>query len=204
MRLRASTLSLAFATCSLPVVILFNLHRILWTLHAPPIPKLHAELYDQRLSHITFHSKPVRQALLNVVNAPRASIAVVGVEWGAEVFEFASMRRTVYAVEPVKKFADYVAQKAKQLGLDIKVFNVAAASEPEKESRVRYKSEVHNETVYAKTARVDDVVNDRLAVLTIDIQGKEYDVLRGCTRLLRSGNVLSIVRTIQERCDNLT
>lgn len=155
-------------------------------------------LYTQRLSHIAFHNNALRGVLVDLVSnnsQHQTVIVVVGVEWGTEVEYFANKGYAVYAFEPLSRFVKHLQATLKQNPQwNVTVLPVAAGSTRDAFVQVTYPNA--NITEYVKAATVDDYVHDEVTVLSIDIQGNELDVLKGCTALIKREKPLvrSLVR----------
>lgn len=152
-----------------------------------PRGHVHRTLYDQRLSHLAFHSGDLKPALARLVSDPAtsaASVAVVGVEWGAEVVALAEIGFHVYAFEPVAKFVAHLEEVLKEKPhLNVTVLPIAAVAERNVGNvTLEYPNAGVSESV--ASGIVDDFVKGELAVLSIDVQGNELEVLQGAKHLL--------------------
>lgn len=147
-----------------------------------PHGQIHPLLHAQSLSHFAFHSVPIQRALASFFK-PR-TIAIVGVEWGTDVIHFARSGYRVFAIEPATKFITHLQRLIKENPKwDITILPFAAANQTGWLSL-----DYDNEDIVEKvpTARLDDYVNEDLAVLSADIQGDEYSVLQGSANLLQN------------------
>lgn len=153
-----------------------------------PRGHIHRTLYDQRLSHLAFHSGSLKPALARLVSDPpratASSVAVVGVEWGAEVVDLAEVGYHVYAFEPVGKFVTHLEATLKENPhLNVTLLPIAAVAERNAGNiTLEYGNAGVKEEV--RTGVVDDFVEGELAVLSVDVQGSELEVLKGAKRLL--------------------
>lgn len=146
--------------------------------HGEINPLLHA----QGLSHFAFHNAPVQTALAALF-APR-TVTIVGVEWGNDVVRFANAGYHVIAVEPVAKFIAHLNDLIKRHPhWNLTVLPFAATNQSDASLHLRYDNEDVVETV--PTTRLDDHIDERMAVLSADVQGDELAVLQGSARLLR-------------------
>lgn len=145
-------------------------------------------LYRQGLSHVAFHSVLFKLHLAKLILSTKR-VAVVGVEWGDEVRAFGAAGYEVHAFEPLSKFHDNAKQVAEASGWNVHMYKVAAGSTSGGELRLKYQ---RNVVEVVKRARLDDYLNVELDVLSIDIQGNEYDVLQGAENLINSGKVRSL------------
>lgn len=144
--------------------------------------EINALLHGQSLSHFAFHSEAVQQALASLF-LPQ-TIAIVGVEWGSDLQHFAASGYRVLAIEPASKFVTHLRSVAEQHPTwDVTVFPFAAGNKANASIDLRYDNEDVAETVSVE--RLDDHVDERLAVLSADVQGDELAVLQGSARLLR-------------------
>lgn len=147
-----------------------------------PHGEIHPLLHAQSLSHFAFHSVPIQRALASFFK-PR-TVTIVGVEWGTDVIHFAKSGYRVFAVEPATKFITHLQRLMKENPKwDITILPFAAANQTGWLSL-----EYDNERIVERvpTARLDDYVNEDLAVLSADIQGDEYSVLQGSVNLLQN------------------
>lgn len=139
-------------------------------------------LHTQALSHIAFHSDPIKIQLASLFPSFR-SVAIVGVEWGEDVTLFAQHNYSVYAFEPVNKFVKHLQAKIDEHPeWDIKLFPVAAGNSSQGDTRIVYDNADADETV--PMAKIEDHIDQPLAVLSLDIQGDELHVLEGALKLI--------------------
>lgn len=145
-----------------------------------PRGRLHALLHRQNLSHGALHS-PLRLHLAALFRS--RAVAIVGVAAGHDVRSFASAGYRVHAIEPGTKYIRRLqADKMLHPWWALTVYPFAAAASSNARRSVNYLSEqVASEVT---TRRVDELVTERLAVLSVDVQGVEAEVLRGASRLL--------------------
>lgn len=142
-----------------------------------PHGKINPLLHQQALSHLAFHSPSFKLALVKLFPASNA-VAVVGVEWGEEVQLFARSGYHVYAFEPAKKFVRHLQQVMdRNPDWRVSLIPIAAGNSSTGEIDIIY----HNENLTEKASRgtTDEHVRERLAVLSLDIQGDELYVLQG-------------------------
>lgn len=160
--------------------------------------ELRAELFDQHLSHLAFHSGVMKMELAAMVAESRV-VAVVGVEWGREVQEFAERGYRVHAVEPLPQFVSYLSRLIeKNSKWDVRLSPIAAVAKRGMGNITLEYDNVEGSAI-VQTGVLDDVVDAdvQLDVLSVDIQGDELEVLLGATELLAgvSPRVRSMVRT---------
>uniref|UniRef100_A0A7S1T7W1 Methyltransferase FkbM domain-containing protein n=1 Tax=Compsopogon caeruleus TaxID=31354 RepID=A0A7S1T7W1_9RHOD len=164
---------------------------LVWSFHvlAPSDREreLNPVLYNQGLSHIAFHQDRVKMHLANLVASRRTAI-VVGVEWGAEVAAFASRNYKVHAFEPLAVFHDRLAQRVRDNQWNVNLYKIAAGSAGAGKINLTYNNN-HEEVAVGK---VDDYVSEEVDVFSVDVQGVEFEVLRGAERLIKDGNVRSL------------
>ncbi len=163
-----------------------------------PHGEIRSDLYDQNLSHIAFHSNAFKLELSSLVapSPSSASIAVVGVEWGNEVLYFAELGYHVYAFEPLSKFVNHLDGILRQNpALNVTLVPIAAIA-ARNAGNITLKYDNANVSESVATGVVDDYVREELAVLSVDVQGEELEVLRGCSQLLAGPKpaVRSLVR----------
>lgn len=148
---------------------------------------VHPLLHDQALSHFALHSFGVQHRLASFFK-PR-SLAIVGVEWGKDVRQFAQAGYHVYAVEPASKYVKHLnGLKKDYASWDISVLPFAAGNVSNSSMDLTYDNGNVSETV--DVHRLDDHISEPLAVLSVDVQGDELGVLQGATHLLQ--NVSSV------------
>lgn len=154
-------------------------------------------LYKQRLSHIAFHHPFVKETLARMVSKPgEASIAVVGVEWGAEVMQFANLGYKVYAFEPMTRYVSYLKGRVSaHKDWNVSVIQIAAGKGDVGNITLNYHTEGQDVTEVVRTGKVDDHIREEVAVFSLDIQGNELDVLQGSPQLLKKYGVRSLVRS---------
>lgn len=141
---------------------------------------LHDLLYRQNLSHSALHS-PLRLHLTALFR-PR-TVAIVGVAEGHDARSFAAAGYRVHAIEPGVKFVRQLsADSERNPWWTLIVHPFAAAAQSNGERSVKYLFETVASEV--PTRRVDELVTERLAVLSVDVQGAEPGVLRGASGLL--------------------
>lgn len=153
----------------------------------PSFSKLHISplLHKQALSHIAFHSNPVKLALASLFSP--STIAIVGVEWGEDLILFAENNYTVYAFEPASKFVKHLDSIISQNPhWNASLIPIAAGNKSDGTVDLRYDNEGIVETV--RVGRVDHHVHEPLGVFSLDIQGDELHVLEGSSGLLTSSN----------------
>lgn len=139
-------------------------------------------LHEQALSHLAFHSNPMKLALASLFPSLK-SVAIVGVEWGEEAVLFANKGYHVYAFEPARKFVKNLQTlKAAHPEWKLTVVAIAAGNTTDGSIVLQYDNAQINETV--AVGKVDDHVQEALAVFSLDIQGDELHVLQGSTKLI--------------------
>lgn len=150
---------------------------------APPLPHAHIHplLHHQSLSHLSLHSSPFQLYLASLFTSK--AIAIVGVEWGSDLRHFASSSFRVHAVEPATKFLTHLrAEISANPHWDVTLHPFAAGNISGPIIQINYGNENVVENVTQR--RLDDMLREHLAVLTVDIQGDELYVLQGASALL--------------------
>lgn len=144
---------------------------------------VHPLLHDQALSHFALHSFGVQKALVSLFE-PR-SLAIVGVEWGTDVRQFAESGYHVYAVEPASKYVNNLNGLLEEHPTwNVTVLPFAAGNASGGSMHLTYDNDHVSETV--SVHRLEDHISEPLAVLSVDVQGDELAVLQGAERLLRN------------------
>lgn len=179
----------------LPILLLLFSPLLCHASHASSFPhgKIHPLLHSQALSHLAFHSSSLKLSLASLFGAPPSAspVAVVGVEWGSEVFPLASAGFSVYALEPASKFVAHLRDQLREHPeWNVTVLPLAAGKERGGSMTLEYGNEDVREEV--ERGIVDDYVKEGLAVMSIDIQGDELDVLEGSEELMRERGVSSL------------
>ncbi len=136
---------------------------------------------------MAFHSNLFKLRLASLVKQYNR-VAVVGVEWGSEVRALGSAGYEVHAFEPLTKFHTHTKNIATSAGWNVHMYKVAAGATSGGTIELKYDGFVDN----AKLAKVDDFLSSKLDVLSVDIQGNEYDVLVGARNLISGGKVRSL------------
>ena len=160
---------------------------------AHPAAHLHPLLHAQGLSHLFFHSPRAKVWLASLfARPPRArAVAIVGLEWGAELAPLADAAFRVYAFEPAAEFLAHArALVARHPRWNVSLVAAAAGNVAHGFLDLRYQNARAAERV-PRTV-LDRHVREPLAVLSLDIQGDELDVLQGATRLLTEYGVQSL------------
>lgn len=167
----------------------------------PPRGHLGDVLFKQGVSHVVFHDFRAKSRLASLV-APagesKGAVGVVGVEYGGEVWMFASEGYTVHAFEPMPKYLrameatmkrkEDAAADRSQRRWDIRLHRIAAGSQRNGTLVLKYQTA----SAEVPVGRIEDYVDQELDVLSIDTQGSEVDVLRGATRLINEAGVRSL------------
>jgi FkbM family methyltransferase len=122
----------------------------------------------------------------------------VGAHLGTATVWFAAMcpSTVVHAIEPIGRYADVLRRNVRANGLDHTVrvhqFGVGdrqgmATNHLSREHQVGFEGEIGQSGAVDETfpvRRLDDVVHGPVAVLKVDVEGMEADVLRGASRIL--------------------
>lgn len=138
-------------------------------------------LYKQALSHQAFHSAPLQQALANLF-APPKTVLIIGVEFGNDVKHFASAGYRVIAFEPMPRFLGLLRKSiSKHPEWDVQLHPYAAGNET---SSFTLKYQDLQPQPAVPVRKVDDFVDEEVAVMSVDIQGDELGVLTGAKQLL--------------------
>lgn len=144
--------------------------------------------WNQGISNEVFHFALVKSYIADVVRTHNVA-AVVGVLDGIEAYWLAKTGFKVFAFEPVKEFADVLHRKFKKHNMtNITIVNKAVSNISQKVAQISYGESGNT----AETIRIDDLVSESIDVLSIDIQGNEYDALLGATNLLEHGKIVSL------------
>lgn len=148
---------------------------------------VHSAFSAQGLSHVGFHANSFKLRLASLVKKT-GRVAIVGVEHGVEVIALAAAGYEVHAFEPLSRFFNALQEKASQNARTwkVKMYHVAAGSTSGTKISLKYINTPEREEV--TTARVDDHITGEIDVLSVDIQGNEYDVLKGATKILNTDN----------------
>lgn len=158
--------------------------------HAPTTPfahgRVHGNAHRQALSHQAFHGARLQAALVDLslrwVPSGR-SVVVVGVEYGADVRLFADSGLHVTAFEPNARFASLLRAHAdRNVSWNVDIVQAAAGARHGR-ARLKYQKEI----IDAQVVPVDDVVKAPVALLSVDVQGAEDDVIAGARRLCAGG-----------------
>lgn len=116
---------------------------------------------------------------------------MVGVEWGSEVFPLAAAGFSVYAFEPASKFVAHLRDQVRgHPEWNVTIVPIAAGKEKGGSVALEYDNEGVSEDV--ERGVVDDYVKEGLAVLSVDIQGDELEVLEGSGEVIRERGVSSL------------
>lgn len=150
-------------------------------------------LHQQSLSHFAFHSPSIQKALANPYSP--STITIVGVEYGKDLIHFAQSGYRVIAIEPSHKHNEYLSDLiSKHPNWNITLLPFAAGNDTSTDSttKIEYKDEIVNDAAQVK--KLDDMLDaeKEMAVLSIDIQGNELEVIQGGLEVLKKGGVSSI------------
>lgn len=140
---------------------------------------VHNAIYEQALSHVAFHSMAFKKQLASLLVPKQGMVVVVGVEHGAEVIALAGQGYEVHAFEAMQKYYDGILAKSKRLP-NLHPYHMAVGSESTGSISLRYQNGPA-ETV--KLGRLDTYISGKVNLLSIDIQGNEYDVVLGASKL---------------------
>ena len=157
-----------------------------------PSGHVHDLIRRQGLSHTAFHSTNCYDALANISKLARPTnqdeqtkIIVVGVEYGSETKFFAKQRGyLVYAFEALQKYQIHLQSwiKTTKMEKNVKLFGMAAGDgKGAKEITVNYNGKQQKVPV----GRIDQYVNGYVDILSADVQGMEYNVLKGASDLIQ-------------------
>lgn len=156
----------------------------------PPRGHLGDVLFAQGMSHVAFHEPSMKLALARLFSGGARTVGVVGVEWGTEVHLFAQNGYTVHAFEPMPAFHAAMEKTIRMNALhaaagrstrwNVRLHQVAAGADNTGTMDIKYEGR----QTKVRRGRLDDFVRDELAVLSVDIQGAELDVLQGARKLL--------------------
>lgn len=161
---------------------------------------IRSELFNQHLSHLAFHSGTTKLTLADLFasDAPR-TVAVVGVEWGSEVSDFAERSYIVHAIEPLPNFVSHLERLiASNSHWNVHLHPYAAVAERDT-GNITLSYDNAGAIATVRTAVLDDLVDAELDVLSVDVQGAELDVLLGAKELLAGPvpRVRSLVRNMR-------
>ncbi len=150
-------------------------------------------LFDQGISHDQFHLQATKLKLAGLFRK-HSRVAVVGVASGGDVVFLAHDNYEVYAFDPMSKSIQLVTHWAKSIKVDSRVhaFRVAASDVSGGIIKAEYLTGESQQREKAPRARIDDFVKGPLDVLSLDIQGGEWDVLRGAMKIVNGPGVRSM------------
>ncbi len=138
---------------------------------------IHADLHRLQLSHFAFHTDALKTRLARLAAPPNATVVIVGVEWGNDMAALAHAGYRVIAVEADPQHARTLRQRVQDNPTwDVRVVEAYAAATAESERQVT----------------VDSLVSTEVAVLSVDVQGAEHEVLRGASKLLAERRVRTL------------
>lgn len=144
---------------------------------------IHPDLHELRLSHFAFHSDRFKVSLANSIatTSPNAGIVViVGVEWGNDMAALANAGHTIIAVESDESHVKLLRKRVRENpSWDVRVVHAFAG----------FTDMAPNQVTVDTLVGDDDIFVD---VLSIDVQGAEWDVLQGSMQILRQGRVKSL------------
>ncbi len=160
---------------------------------APKHGKFSPILFDQGVSHDQFHLQATKLKLAAMFRK-HSRVAVVGVASGGDVVFLAAEKYKVYAFDPMTESIRLVTHWAKSINVDSRVHahRVAASDVSGGIVEVEYLSDGVRQREKAPRARIDDYVKGPLDVLSLDIQGGEWDVLRGAMKIVNGPGVRSM------------
>lgn len=154
-------------------------------LAAPPRGYFGPILWDQGVSHDEFHLLETKNRVLNLVRKYKR-VAIVGVSGGADVISFAGNGIEVHAFEPLSSSINSVRKWAKNVNIlhNIHLYHVAATKTSTGHMMAAYRTGggPKTEKEYVKNARVADYLpsgTKPLDLLSVDVQGGEWEVLQG-------------------------
>lgn len=147
---------------------------------------IYSSLHRQALSHQAFHSNPLKLALAELAlrwpSCNRTAV-IVGVEFGGEMKHFANHGFRVIGFEPNPRFASAMREQIRNnTSWDAHLYEYAVGEEPGQVTFI-YQNE---NPVHASIVRLNDYVDESIAVLSVDVQEFEDSVLKGATKLLKS------------------
>ena len=156
---------------------------------------VHQALSSQNLGHIEFH-KGLRTSIVAHLKAKQVSQTttenaglnvVVGVEYGAELDEYASLGWRALGIEPNPVYHASLGRFAVR-GDDVISINTCAAGSKSSTDNVTLVYKGRPFTAPCEVA-LDDIITEHVDSLSIDIQGAELSVLEGAADILSTGQV---------------
>lgn len=162
-----------------------------------PNGQLHPLLLNNYLSHWTLHHSRFAREMANLgdslnVASNKATI-VVGIGNGEDVIKLAKENHHVIAFEPIIDLVNNLNQmiNASDIPLNVTIHNTALGSETNKKIKIEFNGlSNHNATL----STLDDLIqfdsNYQISVLSVDVQGHEYEVFKGGSNVLKHTQIL--------------
>lgn len=154
----------------------------------------HPALFRQGISHDDFHVREMKERLLGMVRHHN-QIGIVGVEGGHDVIHLASRGYQVEAFEPMTKYINSVRKWSSGQGITgVNLHHCAAGNVTGGYIVAQYNTGNTRDAERVPRKRVDDVLSSStgLDVLSADIQGGEWDVLQGASRIIEGAGIRSM------------
>lgn len=162
---------------------------------APERRHFHSALYRQGIAHEEFHLRSMKERLVGLVRYHN-HVGIVGVEGGHDVIHLAEAGYKVDAFEPMSK---YITNLERWLNREhitgVNLHHCAAGNITGGYMVAQYNTEKVRDSEKVLRKRVDDILppGTGLDVLSVDIQGSEWDVIQGASRIVRGdGDIRSM------------
>lgn len=147
-----------------------------------PMGEINRVLYKQALSHHSLHRPHLQKTLASLAGVPK-TMMIVGVEWGADLVNFASLGYKVIAFEPMPRFYKKLRQIVDNHPTwNVQIFNKAAGNQTSK-MKIFYQNQMSDRII--QVVRIDDLIKEPVSIVSVDVQGSEFNVLQGAEGLLR-------------------
>ena len=163
------------------------------SISAPESGQFSPILFDQGISHDQFHTQGTKLRLAELFRK-HSRAAIVGVASGGDCVFFAHEGYEIYAFDPMTNSIRTMMKWAKSIKVDKQIhsYRVAAGEKSGGEVKAEYLTGDNQQREIAKRARIDDYIKEPLDVLSLDIQGGEWDVLRGAMKIVEGPGVRSM------------
>lgn len=136
-------------------------------------------LHSQALSHYAVHNQFFQREMLKL-SPGKKTVLIVGVDHGADLFNYAEQNWRVIAFEPMPEaYAKVALRIKKNPHWDVEFHNLAAGNETSQIS-IGYGGAMAS----VKVVRIDDMVNEEISIISADVQGNELGVLQGAKRII--------------------
>lgn len=145
----------------------------------------------------------------------------IGSNYGLRSLYYAAMDRKCFLLEPNQKCLEITNRLIHENSLsNVNIVNCVVGNESKnvefhlsKNTYLSSLSKAHSEnyndylkTIEMKMIRIDDFLNDReildqVSLVKIDVEGFEFDVLKGCENLFKNNNVTLIIEVLENAID---